>query len=80
VTSRTAPNRTLHRAAYTLELGIWHATCRECGFRVSNADRRRAAASYRQHIKAATLQAGVNQSEVLDLTEAVTNERLRSGG
>jgi hypothetical protein len=80
VTSSTAPNRTTHRAVYTLELGIWHATCRECGFRVSDADRRRAAAVYRQHIKTTNLQAGVSQAPLLDLTEPVTPERARSGG
>ena len=46
------PNRSAHRANYTLELGVWHATCRECGFKVSDPARRRAAAVYRAHIQA----------------------------
>lgn len=62
------PHRSAHRANYTLEMGTWHATCKECGFRVSDADRRRAAAVYREHIKE------MNQSVPgpgleLDLTE-----------
>lgn len=48
-------HRSAHRANYTLERGTWHATCRECGFRVSDPDRRRAAAIYREHIKETNL-------------------------
>lgn len=43
---------TRHRASYTLELGRWFATCRECGHRVDDKDRRRAASQFRQHIQA----------------------------
>jgi hypothetical protein len=43
--------RSAHRASYTLELGIWHATCSECGYSVSDPARQRAAAIYRGHIK-----------------------------
>ena len=48
-----------HRANYKLEVGTWHATCRECGYRVSNPARRRAAAIYREHIKATSGRAPV---------------------
>jgi hypothetical protein len=41
-----------HRAAYTLVIGEWHATCRICGFVVVNRDRRKAAAEFRHHIRA----------------------------
>jgi hypothetical protein len=44
-------DRTLHRAAYVLERGIWRATCRECGFQVSDAQRRQAATQFRMHIQ-----------------------------
>ena len=42
-----------HRAKYTFERGIWHATCRSCGYRVSDPVRRRAASEYREHLKKA---------------------------
>ena len=41
----------IHRATYTLELGVWFATCKVCGHRVGDANRRRAAGTYREHIK-----------------------------
>ena len=41
----------VHRATYTLELGVWFATCKVCGHRVSDSNRRRAAGIYREHIK-----------------------------
>lgn len=46
-----APGLTRHRATYTLELGLWYATCRLCGHRVEDQDRRRAAAQFRRHIQ-----------------------------
>jgi hypothetical protein len=39
------------RATYTFELGTWIATCRACGWRLSDANRRRAAARFRLHHK-----------------------------
>ena len=39
-----------HRALYRLEYGVWWARCRVCDWAVSDADRRRAAAVYRQHL------------------------------
>lgn len=59
------PIRSAHRASYTLELGVWHATCRECGFRVSDPVRRRAASVYRVHIQAMY----AVEPAVLDLSE-----------
>ena len=44
--------KSAHRASYTLEMGVWYATCRECGYKVSDPARRRAAAVYRGHIVA----------------------------
>ena len=55
----------MHRANYTLELGIWHATCRECGHRVSDPVRRRAAGIYREHIK----QTNSLRAVIIDLAE-----------
>ena len=37
------------RAAYTLERGTWHATCRDCSWQTSDPNRRRAAAMFRLH-------------------------------
>jgi hypothetical protein len=39
------------RASYTFELGTWIATCRACGWRLSDPNRRRAAARFRLHHK-----------------------------
>lgn len=49
-------------------MGIWHATCKECGFRVSDAVRRRAAAVYRQHIKQMDGGSSLAEALVIDLT------------
>ena len=49
--AETPRELTRHRATYTLELGVWYATCRSCGHRVDDLDRRRAAAQFRQHIQ-----------------------------
>jgi hypothetical protein len=64
-----------HRAAYTLELGLWHATCRICDWRVVDPDRRRAAAQFRQHIRAASesqrdVEGGISRSVYLDVTQS----------
>jgi hypothetical protein len=39
------------RATYSFELGTWKATCRACGWQISDANRRRAAARFRLHHK-----------------------------
>jgi len=50
------------RAAYILERGAWRATCRDCGWHITDPSRRRAAALFRLHHKEAT--------EVIDLRGA----------
>jgi hypothetical protein len=50
----------VHRGIYTLELGYWHATCRLCDWTVIDKDRRRAAAQFRQHIRATSDEAARN--------------------
>jgi hypothetical protein len=45
----------VHRATYTLELGVWYATCNICGYRISDPVRRRTAAAYRSHIRDAVM-------------------------
>lgn len=47
-----------HRASYILERGVWCATCRVCGWRTSDPQRRQAATLFRLHIQ---------QSRVIDL-------------
>ena len=55
--------RVTHRAHYTLEMGDWYATCRVCGHRISDKDRRRAAAQFRRHIQ----EMAAEPASVLDL-------------
>jgi hypothetical protein len=43
--------QTRHLATYTLEMGSWYATCRSCGLRIADRDRRRAASQFRRHIQ-----------------------------
>ena len=47
-----AGGMTDHRASYILERGLWRATCRACGWQVSDEQRRRACAMFRSHITA----------------------------
>jgi hypothetical protein len=42
---------TRHRATYILEMGVWRATCRACGYSVTDPRRRQAAAVFRNHIR-----------------------------
>ncbi len=49
---------TRHRGTYILEFGLWKATCKECGWVVTDPQRRQAAALFRRHIR---------QSELIDL-------------
>jgi hypothetical protein len=61
----------VHRGIYTLELGQWHATCRVCDWTVVDKDRRRAAAQFRQHIRATSDEAvrhddGARSSSTID--------------
>ncbi len=59
------------RATYSFELGTWKATCRACGWQVSDPNRRRAVSRFRMHHKdlAAALQA-----EPPGITGALTEE------
>jgi hypothetical protein len=50
---------TRHRAIYTLEMGVWRATCRACGHSETDPSRRRAASVFRNHIRNAS-----NASEI----------------
>ncbi len=40
-----------HRASYTLEQGVWLATCRICGFTAKDASRSSAATWFLTHIR-----------------------------
>jgi hypothetical protein len=40
-----------HRGDYVLDRGEWVATCRLCGFKVSDVDRRQVASQFRTHIR-----------------------------
>jgi hypothetical protein len=69
----------VHRATYTLELGVWYASCKICGHRVGDANRRRAAGTYREHIKETNGVLGLDLlDEVIDLSTpvAVTPRRV----
>lgn len=46
-----------HRGVYVLDRGEWVATCRVCGFRVVDTDRRQVASQFRTHIREAMLAA-----------------------
>lgn len=41
----------VHRADYMLERGVWRATCRVCGYSITDPVRRRAMSAYRSHIR-----------------------------
>ena len=53
-----------HRAAYTLEAGVWSARCRLCGFTVKDNNRQRAATWFLTHIRAVRLQLGAGTSQL----------------
>jgi hypothetical protein len=40
-----------HRAMYILERGQWRATCRACGYTLTDPRRRQAASLFRNHIR-----------------------------
>lgn len=50
-TTTAARGHTAHRANYTLERGMWRATCRKCGFTLTDVSRQRAMSLYRAHIR-----------------------------
>jgi hypothetical protein len=45
-----------HRASYTLERGVWSATCRICGFTAKDKSRSRAATWFLAHIRSVRLE------------------------
>jgi hypothetical protein len=49
-----AGTATRHRAIYTLEMGVWRATCRACGHSETDPSRQRAASVFRNHIRNAS--------------------------
>jgi hypothetical protein len=57
-----------HRASYRLEVGVWKATCKVCGWEVRHPVRRQAATIFRRHIVAA------RNDEVLPSTIDLRNE------
>ena len=67
-------NRSEHRADYTLERGVWHATCKACGFQVSDMTRQRAAGAYREHIRDTRASGSVTHPLLIDLSDAATVE------
>jgi hypothetical protein len=42
-----------HRADYILERGLWRVSCRVCGWKAVDADRRRLASRFRFHLQVA---------------------------
>ena len=74
-------NRSEHRADYTLERGVWHATCKACGFRVTDATRQRAAGAYREHIRDTRAAGSALHPLLIDLSDATpaeTPKRIRT--
>jgi hypothetical protein len=57
-----------HRASYTLERGVWSATCRICGFTAKDKNRSRAATWFLAHIRSVRLElrAGSEPSPLAD--------------
>jgi hypothetical protein len=70
--SKWEPVSPVHRANYTFELGVWHATCRVCGYSVTDPTRRRAAAYYRHHIRKMATEALAGPPQpTIDLTDDI---------
>jgi hypothetical protein len=40
-----------HRADYILQRGVWHVTCRVCGWHAEGAVRRQLSSSFRFHLR-----------------------------
>jgi hypothetical protein len=43
----------LHRADYILERGVWHVSCRTCGWQAHDRARRQLASLFRFHLRSA---------------------------
>ncbi len=53
-----------HRAAYTLEQGVWLATCRICGFTAKDVSRSSAATWFLTHIREVRRQVRADEEEL----------------
>jgi hypothetical protein len=53
-----------HRAAYTLEQGVWLATCRICGFTARDVSRSSAATWFLTHIREVRRQHRADEQEL----------------
>ncbi len=53
-----------HRAAYTLEQGVWLATCRICGFTAKDVSRSSAATWFLTHIREVRRQHNADEEEL----------------
>jgi hypothetical protein len=53
-----------HRAAYTLEQGVWLATCRICGFTAKDVSRSSAATWFLTHIREVRRQHRADEEEL----------------
>ena len=58
-----------HRAAYTLEQGVWLATCRICGFTAKDISRSSAATWFLTHIRDVRRQLRADEEELRAVSE-----------
>lgn len=65
-----------HLASYTLEIGTWYATCRHCGHRVQDTDRRRTAALFRYHIQEMAAKERAQLAPVIELRNSSPAEEF----
>jgi hypothetical protein len=63
-----------HRATYILEMGVWRAACRACGYTTTDPNRRRAASVFRNHIRDSALDTNLDPSAELDLPTTPADE------
>ena len=80
------PDIQVHRGTYILERGTWRAVCRVCGWNVTDGNRRRAAAIFRQHLqdqleleRAQTVTGLGGESVAIDLRDAVPASAVAVG-
>jgi hypothetical protein len=67
-----------HRADYVLDRGVWKATCRVCGFKLSDPDRRQVASQFRQHIRDRAPVRSGHDEPVIDLRTRSTDRASHS--
>jgi hypothetical protein len=68
-----------HRADYVLDRGMWRATCRACGLKLSDPDRRQVASQFRQHIRDQVPVRSARREPVIDLRTRNTDRVTRPG-